>query len=52
MCIRDSTSIIRNQVQVEEGGFVGMGSVVVRDVPAYTTVAGNPAKPFDKKKEG
>lgn len=47
-----ATSIIRNQVQVEEGGFVGMGSVVVRDVPAYTTVAGNPAKPFDKKKEG
>jgi len=31
---------------VGEGALVGMGSVVTKSVPAYTVVAGNPARPI------
>lgn len=40
---------IRNQCTVGENAFVGLGAVVVKDVPADTTVIGNPAKPYNKK---
>ena len=42
--------IIRNQCSVGDNAFVGLGAVVVKDVPADTTVIGNPAKPYNKKK--
>lgn len=37
--------VIRNRKQVGIGALVGMGSVVVKDVPDGVTVIGNPARP-------
>ncbi|GAX36705.1 acyltransferase [Nodularia sp. NIES-3585] len=38
------SSIILKGVTIGEGAIVGAGSVVTKDVPAWTIVAGNPAK--------
>lgn len=37
-------SIILKGVTIGEGAIVGAGSVVTKDVPAWTVVAGNPAQ--------
>lgn len=37
-------SIVLKGVTIGDGAVVGAGSVVTKDVPAYTIVAGNPAK--------
>lgn len=37
-------SIILKGITIGEGAIVGAGSVVTKDVPPYTIVAGNPAK--------
>lgn len=46
-----ATSMIRDQRHVGDNCVVGMGSVVVKDMPNGTTVAGNPAKPFKRKEK-
>lgn len=46
-----AVSIVRNQCAVGENAFVGLGAVVVKDVPPGAVVAGNPARPFMGKKE-
>jgi len=38
--------IVLKGVSIGEGAIVGAGSVVTRDVPPYTVVAGNPARPI------
>jgi sugar O-acyltransferase (sialic acid O-acetyltransferase NeuD family) len=40
---------IRPSIKIGESALVGMASVVVKDVAAHTTVAGNPAKPLKPK---
>lgn len=44
-------NIIRNQCTIGEDAFIGLGAVVVKDVPPGQTVVGNPAKPFVRRKE-
>ncbi|MGH9438983.1 MAG: N-acetyltransferase, partial [Terriglobia bacterium] len=39
-----SGTVILCGVTIGEGALVGAGSVVVKDVPPHTIVAGNPAK--------
>lgn len=40
---------VRGWVHIGEGATVGMGAVVVKDIPAYETWIGNPAKKFEKQ---
>lgn len=46
-------SMIKNGVKIGDGAIIGAGAVVVKDVPPYAIVAGNPAKVvkmrFDEK---
>ena len=42
-------SSVRGWVHINEGATVGMGAVVVKDIPAHETWVGNPAHKLEKK---
>lgn len=46
-----ATSMVRDQKHVGNNVVVGMGAVVVKDVEDGVTVAGNPARPFERKEK-
>lgn len=45
-----SNATILGGIVIGENAVVGAGAVVTKDVPASTTVAGNPAKKLEKKR--
>ena len=40
-------AIVRNKIKISKNAFVGMGSVIIKDVSENTTVIGIPAKSID-----
>ena len=46
-----AADIIRNQVHIGDRSMLGLGSVVVKDIPENTIAYGNPAKPIRKRFE-
>ena len=42
-------SSVRGWVHIGEGSTIGMGAVVVKDIPAHETWVGNPARKLEKK---
>jgi UDP-3-O-[3-hydroxymyristoyl] glucosamine N-acyltransferase len=43
------SAAIKNQISIGANAVIGLGAVVLRDVPPETTVVGNPAKPLQAK---
>jgi UDP-3-O-[3-hydroxymyristoyl] glucosamine N-acyltransferase len=43
------SSAMMNQIRVGRGDIVGLGAVVLKDVPPGAVVAGNPARPLERR---
>lgn len=43
-----ANAVVKQGVTIGRNAIVGAGSVVLQDVPNYTTVVGNPAKPISR----
>ncbi len=43
-----TSAVVRDWIKIGKKSFIGIGSVVVKDVPSNTTVMGVPAKPINK----
>lgn len=50
-CYLGTNSCVRGGVAIGRGSLIGMGSVVLKDVPEYSVMVGNPAR-FLKKSSG
>lgn len=50
-CFIGAGAILRDGITVGDNATVGAGAVVVEDVPAGTTVVGNPARPLTPNRE-
>lgn len=46
-----ASASIKQNIRIGEGAIVGIGAVVTKDVPAYATVAGNPARVIKQVKQ-
>jgi sugar O-acyltransferase (sialic acid O-acetyltransferase NeuD family) len=49
-CYIGTSAAVRGRVRIGEGALVGMGTVVLRDVDAETTVVGNPARVLRRRR--
>lgn len=47
-CYIGQAATVRQYTKIEDGSFIGMGAVVIRDVKAGSVVAGNPAREIKK----
>ncbi len=50
-CLIGLNASIRQRIKIGDNAMVGMGAIVVKDVPSGITVVGNPARPLIKKEK-